>query len=59
MFCPYWPHLKEAWNRRHHPNLNFVFYENLKKDTMAEVVKLNEFLGTKLTEEQLKNVSQV
>ena len=30
---PYFPHLLQAWNMRHHPNLHFVFYEDLKSVT--------------------------
>ena len=28
---PYFPHLLQAWNQRHHPNMLFVFYEDLKR----------------------------
>lgn len=28
---PYFPHLLDAWTKRHHPNLLFVFYEDLKR----------------------------
>ena len=31
MYSPYFPHLLEAWNLRHHPNLLFIFYEDLKR----------------------------
>ena len=30
-YAPYFPHLLEAWNLRHHPNLKFIFFEDLKK----------------------------
>ena len=29
--APFFPHLLDAWNKRHHPNLHFVFYEDLKR----------------------------
>jgi hypothetical protein len=31
MYAPFFPHVLEAWNQRHHPNLHFIFYENLKQ----------------------------
>ena len=33
--APYFPHLLQAWKKRHHPNMLFLFYEDLKrvKDT--------------------------
>ena len=30
---PFFPHVLEAWNKRHHPNLHFMFYEDMKKVT--------------------------
>ncbi|XP_045132110.1 sulfotransferase family cytosolic 1B member 1-like isoform X2 [Portunus trituberculatus] len=58
LFTPYWPHVKEAWQKRHHSNVHFVFYEDLKADTMLELKKLNDFLGTRLSEEKLEAVAQ-
>lgn len=28
---PYFPHLLDAWTKRHHPHLLFIFYEDLKR----------------------------
>ncbi|XP_071550986.1 sulfotransferase 1C4-like [Panulirus ornatus] len=58
LYGPYWLHLKEAWERRDHPNLHFVFFEELKKNNLAELRKLNKFLETNLTEEQLQKVAR-
>jgi len=33
-FSPFFGHVLEAWNQRHHPNLLFVFYEDLKRVRM-------------------------
>ncbi|KAK7076218.1 hypothetical protein SK128_005423 [Halocaridina rubra] len=57
IYGPYWLHLKEGWKRRDEPNLHFIFYEDLKSDNMAELEKLNRFLGTKLSPEQLANIA--
>ncbi|XP_047472298.1 sulfotransferase 1E1-like [Penaeus chinensis] len=58
IYGPYWLHLKEMWEKREHPNLLIVFYEDLKADVMKELKRLNEFMGTGLTETQLGNVQR-
>ncbi|XP_042886419.1 sulfotransferase 1C4-like [Penaeus japonicus] len=58
VYGPYWLHLKEAWERRDHPNLHFVFYEDLKADIMSELKRLDAFLGTGLSHDQLVNVAK-
>ncbi|XP_042238408.1 sulfotransferase 1C2-like, partial [Homarus americanus] len=45
--------VNEAWQKRHHLNFQFVFYEGLKADIMAKLEKLNEFLSTNLSQKQL------
>lgn len=56
--APYWPHLAEGWARRHHPNVLFLFYEDMKEDILRELGRLNTFLGTALTESQLQAVAR-
>lgn len=56
--APYWEHLKEAWERRQHPNFLFLFYEDMKENLMRELKRLDAFLGTGLTEEQLRQVAE-
>lgn len=56
IYCPYWPHVKAAWEKRHHPNFHFVFYEDLISDSMQELRKINKFLGTQLSEEKLETI---
>lgn len=57
LYNPFWPHVKMAWKNKDHPNMHFLFYEDLKTDVMKELRTLNEFLGTRLTQQQLDNVS--
>ncbi|XP_064119308.1 luciferin sulfotransferase-like [Macrobrachium nipponense] len=59
IYGSYWHHVNEAWKRKDHPNLHIMFYEDMKADIMAELEKLNQFLGTSLTEEQLKRVAEL
>ncbi|XP_042856926.1 sulfotransferase 1C4-like [Penaeus japonicus] len=57
IYGPYWEHLREAWPQRDHPNMHFLFYEDMKADPKAEMKKLDRFLGTNLTEEQLEKIA--
>ncbi|XP_045102519.1 sulfotransferase family cytosolic 1B member 1-like isoform X2 [Portunus trituberculatus] len=56
--APFWGHLKEALAKRQHRNLLFLFYEDMKENLMRELKRLNAFLGTGLTEEQLQQVAE-
>lgn len=56
VYGPYWLHLKEAWKHRDQPNLHFMFYEDLKENNIEELKRLDRFLGTNLSQEQLQNV---
>jgi len=55
-YGPYFPHVFDAWSKRHHPNVHFVFYEDLKKDLRAEIIKVATFLGKSLTEENISKL---
>ncbi|XP_050708925.1 sulfotransferase 1A1-like [Eriocheir sinensis] len=56
IFAPHWRHVQLAWEQRNHPNLCFVFLEELKTDTKKQLRRLNDFIGTELTESQLDAV---
>ncbi|KAF2358801.1 Sulfotransferase domain [Trinorchestia longiramus] len=55
-YSPYWPHVKAAWERRHHPNLHVVFYEHMKKHPKEELHKLSKFLGLQISESQIEKI---
>jgi len=55
---PFFPHLLDAWSKRHHPNLQFIFYEDLKRDLRGEIEKIATFLGKSLSDEQLSRLTQ-
>ena len=42
--------LKSGWSRRNHPNLKFLWYEDMKKDLVPVIRETAEFLGRHLTE---------
>jgi len=52
----YWPNVSKAWSRKNHPNVHLMFYENLKRNTGEELKLLDNFLGTNLSEDQLKKI---
>ncbi|CAK1545180.1 unnamed protein product [Leptosia nina] len=52
-WTPFFEHLKEAWEKRHHPNLIFLFYEDLKKDLNGVVRTVADFLGKKYNDEEI------
>ncbi|KAK2758036.1 hypothetical protein FQN54_004442 [Arachnomyces sp. PD_36] len=49
-------HVLGWWNNRHLPNVHFMTYEGLKRDTDGELRKLAEFIGVELTDEKLEEV---
>ncbi|KAI5632728.1 sulfotransferase domain-containing protein [Phthorimaea operculella] len=53
IYTPYFESLKEAWSRRQHHNMLFLFYEELTKDLPAAVRKVAKFLNKEYTEEQI------
>lgn len=48
--------VKQAWAKRDHPNMHFVFYEDLKANTEEELKKNNAHIGANLSDQQIKNV---
>ncbi|XP_037072987.1 sulfotransferase 1E1-like [Pollicipes pollicipes] len=50
---PFFPHVLEAWRQRNHPNMLFLFFEDLKKDLRGSIMKVASFLGKNPTEENL------
>ena len=31
VYSPFFPHILDAWSKRHHPNMHFMFYEDMKR----------------------------
>ncbi|KAL3272503.1 hypothetical protein HHI36_013979 [Cryptolaemus montrouzieri] len=48
--------LKQAWERRHHQKLLFLFYEEVNADKKEAVLKIADFIGKKLTEQELEKL---
>ncbi|KAG8285199.1 hypothetical protein J6590_085922 [Homalodisca vitripennis] len=57
VYSPYWEHLKQAWVKRNHPNLLFLFYEDLLRDLPGNIRKISAFLGNPLNDDQVLKLS--
>ncbi|KAL4719856.1 hypothetical protein ACJJTC_011244 [Scirpophaga incertulas] len=47
---------RRSWAMRHHPNMLFLFYEDLLKDLPSAVKQVAKFLGKTMTEEQISRL---
>ena len=52
LYGSYWDHLKSGWSRKDHPNMKFIWFEDMKRDTPGQIKGIGEFLGHNLTKEQ-------
>eukprot|EP00095_Tigriopus_kingsejongensis_P010107 snap_masked-scaffold152_size304267-processed-gene-1.5 protein:Tk10107 transcript:snap_masked-scaffold152_size304267-processed-gene-1.5-mRNA-1 annotation:"hypothetical protein DAPPUDRAFT_49070" len=50
----YWHHLKGAWAQRHHKNMKFIWYEDMKKDHKPMLRSICEFTGYKRSEKEIE-----
>eukprot|EP00058_Branchiostoma_floridae_P007213 XP_002592701.1 hypothetical protein BRAFLDRAFT_67141 [Branchiostoma floridae] len=53
----WWNVISEYWRHKDDANLLFIKYEDMKKDLRGHVVKIAEFLGRSLTDEQTDEVT--
>ena len=51
-------HMIEAWNQRHHPNMCYIFYEDMKRDLPAQIRKVAAFLGKSYSDQQIDTLAQ-
>ncbi|KAG8335827.1 hypothetical protein J6590_059362 [Homalodisca vitripennis] len=50
-WTPYWSHVNEGWKLKSHPNVLFLFYEEMNKDIKSTINQVSEFLlGSRLSE---------
>ncbi|XP_075969856.1 sulfotransferase 4 [Anticarsia gemmatalis] len=55
-WTPFFEHLKEAWEKRDHPNMLFLFYEELSKDLKASVHRVTKFFGKEFSDEEIERL---
>uniref|UniRef100_A0A0P5S7S9 Sulfotransferase sult n=1 Tax=Daphnia magna TaxID=35525 RepID=A0A0P5S7S9_9CRUS len=56
MWTPYFSSVLDAWANRHHPNMLFLFFEDMKKDIRKEIRKMCSFLNKQLSDEQIETL---
>ena len=52
VFGSYWHHILSSWQHRNHPNVKFLWYEDMKADLKSVIDDLCNFLKHSLNEEQ-------
>ncbi|CAH2240198.1 jg1763 [Pararge aegeria aegeria] len=56
--APYFGHVLEAWEKRNHPNMLFLNYEEVVKDLPAAVGRVANFFDKTLSNEQVNKLAQ-
>jgi len=57
VFGSYWQHLLGGWKLRNHPNLKFVWYEDMKVNQIGIIEDLCSFLQHPLSAEQVETLA--
>nr|XP_034840366.1 uncharacterized protein LOC117996417 [Maniola hyperantus] len=55
---PFFEHVLEAWEKRNHPNMLFLFYEEITKDLPGAIQRVGHFFGKTLSDEQVNKLAQ-
>lgn len=56
LWTPYFDTVLDAWSKKDHPNMLFLWYEDMKKDLRSEIRKIAKFLNKTLTDEQVEKL---
>ncbi|KAB7503758.1 Sulfotransferase 1C1, partial [Armadillidium nasatum] len=51
----YWEHVRLAWEKRNNQNFLFLFYEDLKENPNEQIKKIDQFIGTNRSQNQIEN----
>lgn len=57
-FGSYFDRVLEWWEHRNEPNVLFLKYEDLKKDTEGQIQRIAQFLGYNLSAEEINNIRE-
>ncbi|XP_075973909.1 sulfotransferase 1B1-like [Anticarsia gemmatalis] len=57
-WTPIVAHTNEAWTQRHHPNMHFVYYEDMLKDLPKEINRMCGFLNREYTDAEVKMLAE-
>ena len=50
-YCSLFEYMKEVWQRKSHPNVCLLFFEDMKKDLAPSIKKVAKFLGKEVSDE--------
>ncbi|XP_046390343.1 sulfotransferase 1C4-like [Ischnura elegans] len=56
LWAPYWSHVEEGWKMRNHPNVLFLFYEDMQKDLPSVIRRVAVFLKKTVNDEQMADL---
>lgn len=45
LYAPFFPHILDAWSKRNHPNMHFMFFEDMKKVIRFNVILIAYMTG--------------
>ncbi|XP_037072252.1 sulfotransferase 1C4-like [Pollicipes pollicipes] len=51
-------HMIEAWNLRHHPNMCFLFFEDMKRDLKSQIRRVATFFGKSYSDQQVEKLAE-
>ena len=54
MYDPFFSHIQEAWNLRDHPNVLFIYFEEMKRDLRKVIERVAKFLEKELSENDIQ-----
>jgi len=52
----YFDHLKSGWKHRNHPNMKFLWYEDMLKNPIKEVSEIAEFVNRPMSKDKVKEL---
>ena len=52
----YFDHLKSGWKHRNHPNMKFVWYEDMRKNSLKEVSDIASFINHPISEAKIEEL---
>lgn len=56
-WSPYWEHIKEAWALKDHPNVLFMFYEEMYENLPKAIKKIAKFLGKEYSDDEINELA--